>query len=225
MKFIAFIAGCFLPLTTDAGWGFELAGGLNNHIGPISNRLIDKGTKPGRVLLLKSGWYFKKIEFGAGAEFGRWNYSNLQSGYPVYTVDPANGSVIDPEPKKYILGGNNYNLFYTFCNYNFVNRAILFSAGVAIGRLAFGRANGSTYSSRHNYVRPDGGIPGSSGFVAGVQLIIGYNLNQHIRVKVEGAARYNLLSFKASGRHVPPGYEMYHFPVTIGMVFHNFNLK
>lgn len=223
MKYLFFLLSLCTPFISAAKWGVELLGGTNMHIGPMDRNMMDKGSRPGWTGILKLGGYFEKIEFGVGVETGKWNYTNEESGAPLYHYTP---NYYGPrEPYGYELGGNNYTSVFVYFNYKLIDRKIFCSAGLTQGLVLVGSyPTGGSWVSKNNYVAEDGNIPASYGIVVGTQVALGYNVSRNLRLKLESGIRWGGYSFKNHTDYTT-GYEMIDFPITIGIVFHNFSLK
>ena len=223
MKYLFFLLSLSCtPFISSAGWGLELLGGTNMHVGPISRSMLDKGSKPGSTGILKIGSYVKKFEFGLGVEYGKWEYTNIESGYPLYHDYPPAGN-----PYAYRLNGNNYTSVYLYCNVRILNKARFFcSAGLSHGlQWADGSRLEQFYFTGENYVNRDGNIPSSRAVVLGGQVIAGYRLGGNISLKAELGARYGGYSFRHSHGYGSPAYGMFHLPLTFGIVVHNFRFE
>lgn len=201
-----------------------MLGGINMHKGPIDQYMMDKGSRPGWTGIAKVGGYLKKVEFGLGLETGQWNYTNLESGYELYNY-PSNYSG-PKEPYGYKLENNTYTSVFAYFNYKLIDRKVFCSIGLTQGFMwVNGVSENVHYSSgRENLVTSEGNIPVSSGLVIGGQVILGYKLTNHIRLKVEAGARWGGYSIRHTSDFVT-GYQMIDFPMAVGMVFHNFRLK
>ncbi|HEY9176550.1 MAG TPA: hypothetical protein VIN07_02620, partial [Flavipsychrobacter sp.] len=221
MKYLFFLLSLCTPVISSATWGVELLGGTNMHIGPMSRNMLDKGSKPGWTGILKLGGYFRKIEFGMGVETGRWNYTNEKSGYPLYHY--TTNYNVPRELYGYKLGGNNYTSAFAYFNYKLIDRKMFCSVGLTQGLVLVGSyPSDGSWVGKNNYVAEDGNIPASSGITVGAQVALGYNVSTHLRLKLESGIRWGVYSFRNHTDYAT-GYEMIDFPITVGIVFHNFS--
>ncbi len=223
MKYLFFLLSLCAPIISTATWGVELLGGINMHKGPIEDNMLDKGSRPGWTGVAKVGGCLRKVEFGIGVETGRWNYTNEESGYPLYHYTTNHN--VPREPYGYKLGSNTYTSVFAYFNYKLIDRKMFCSAGLTQGLVLVGsNPDGGHYSSPDNYVTENGSIPRSSGIMVGAQMALGYRVSNNIRVKIEAAAITGGYWFRSPSDYAT-GFVMNHYPVAVGIVFHNFRLK
>lgn len=223
MKYLFFLLSLCTPMISNATGGLELLGGINTHKGPIDQNMMDKGSRPGWTGMVKGGVYLKLLEFGIGLEMGKWNYTNKESGYPLYNYPPNYSG--PREPYDYILNGNNYTSVFSYINLKILDRKIFCSVGLTQGHLwVDGYPSNSRVVGPDNVATGSGKIPDSKGLTVGAQIALGYRINNNIRVKIEAAAITGGYWFRSPSDYAT-GFVMNHYPVTVGVVFHNFKLK